>query len=128
MGKDVHMGDFVRDLLDRRKQVHSRVARAAGMSPTNFSDMLRRARIGDAILHKVGMAMGVDLVQLVRLSLDGGDELHQDPWSVDSEPAVQHEGKAVVNKAARTITIDLDAFDEEVQLKILRFLQQQPRK
>jgi hypothetical protein len=34
----------------------------------------------------------------------------------------------VATRSARSITIDLDAFDEETQLRILRFIQQQKTK
>lgn len=122
-----HMGDFVRKLLEQRKQVHSRVAKDAGMTPTNFSDMLGRTRIGDDILQRVGAAMGVDLLALVRLRMDARN-MHESAVG-DPPGAYQPALSATIpTSSARTITIDLDAFDEETQLRILRFIQQQKTK
>lgn len=119
---EVHMGQIVRELLEERKQKHRAVADAAGMKPANFSDMLQRKDIGDDILAKVGKAMGVNLLEVVRFRQD--QAYGREPAPVVSEPippyGQQHGGPELV--------VHLDDYTEEMQLKILRFIQQVPKR
>lgn len=116
------MGDFIRGLLEERKQKHGAIADAAGLQRQNFSDMLKRQTIGEDTLVKVGRAMGLDLVQLVRYRKD-------QLMGLDTETGVADPQQEYGRQAAGPeLVVHLDQYSEEVQLKILRFLQQQPKR
>lgn len=116
------MGDVIRDLIVERKQKFVAIARAMPTTPQNFQHILRRRKIGDDILRSISRAMGVDVVELIRLKQDqlagvAGSTRHSTPglpkWGI---------------RHGTELVIRLEEYPDEVQLKIIRFLQQLPKK
>jgi len=121
--KEFHAGDFLRDLFDRHhlKLVSVGAAMVPPTTGQNISGMFNRARIEDTTLVRLGNATGLDILGMVnreKARLQGIDL----PLIASEPPAAYGRG------SANDLVVHLDDFDEATQLKILRFLQQQPKR
>lgn len=124
MVQGFHMGDFIRQVLADHKVNKAAVARSMGVKPQTVNDMLDRQSIGEAVLIKLGAAARIDVLGLVRRE--------QARLSGRELPPPSTVGEAEASYGRRSpgveLVVNLEEYDEATQLKILRYLQQLPKK
>jgi hypothetical protein len=119
--KEFHTGDFLRELFDKHHLNLASVGRSMGTTGQNSSGMFNRAQIHDETLARLSKATGLDILGMVqrkKAQLYG-----LDVPTMAMEPAPPY-GRG----SANDLVVHLDDFDEVTQLKILRFLQQLPKR
>jgi hypothetical protein len=129
------MGEWLKDLLERRHINVSSVAAAMPGSPSKgvFQKYYASQVISDAVLKKITAAIGFDLYTLAKQEQArrtvGPQVVEPKTTSnVAAEPAARYGHVRAGGQDAWLMTLNLDDFDEAEQLKIVRFLQQLPRK
>lgn len=131
MVNSFHTGDFVRRILERRHINVASVAEAMGIARTTFGGYLDAKTISDTVLIKITNVIGFDLYGMVKAELQrlatpavpGSPSVVAEDMAPYGRPRVQpSEGIGVVWQ------IHADDFDEDTQMSILRFLNQQPRR
>lgn len=126
-----HMGEFVKGLLEERHINAASVAKEMGVKPTSFPSYFRSAVISDDVLIRMTNALKWDLYGLVKAEQARrmvGPPIGE-PSSDIAEPTVQYKARPVAaNDKGLVLMLNMDDYPEDVQLKILRFLQQQPRR
>lgn len=118
--KEFHTGDFLRELFDKHHLKLASVGRRMGTTGQNISGMFKRAHIHDETLVRLGEAAGMDILSMVRkekLRLQGVD------LSQVAEPSPTYGRPSAVD-----VVVHMDDYDETTQLKILRFIQQLPKR
>ena len=118
--KDFHTGDFLRDLFKQHHLKLVSVGKRMGTSGQNISGMFNRAHISDDTLARLSKAAGFDILSAVRRAKASayGDDA---PLSVVAEQPARY-------GSASDLLVHLDEYDEATQLKILRFIQQLPKR
>lgn len=118
--KEFHAGEFLRDLFKRHHLKLVSVGRSMGTTGQNISGMFDRAHITDQTLLRLNEATGLDvlgMVQREKARMLGIDV------SMVSEPAAPY-----TRSSATDLVVHMDDYDEPTQLKILRFIQQLPKR
>ena len=129
-----HMGEWVKQVLEDRHINTASVARAMGVTTGAFHSYFKSAVLQDETLRKMSTALKFDIFTMVKQEqarLLNGDA-HKAPdenSSVMSEPPARY-GRVKVgsNPDAWLMTLNMDDFADDVQLKIVRFIQQLPRR
>jgi transcriptional regulator with XRE-family HTH domain len=126
------MGTWLKELLEKRHINNASVARGMGVTSNTFQSYFAATQIGDEVLKKITAAIGFDLYTLAK---EEQARRTVGPQVVDSkaaaaveEPSARYGHVRANGKDAWLMTLNLDDFDEGEQLKIVRFLQQLPRK
>lgn len=119
--KEFHTGEFVKALFDRHHLKRASIARSMGISPQAISGMFDRADIGEDLLARLSNASGIDFLTSVRRErarIGGVEET-----SMLMEPPASYGRSSAVD-----VVVHMDDYDEPTQLKILRFIQQLPKR
>lgn len=128
-----HMGEYVKSILDERHINGASVARAMEIETTSFPSYFRSKVISDDVLMRMSNALKFDLLSMVKeeqARRSSGPAIGQYSTNVVQEPPAVPYGL----KAGRTagqgmvLTLNLDEFPEDVQLQLIRYVQQLPRK
>ncbi len=130
------MGEFVRKILDERHINLNSLGEAMGKSGQAVGKNLNSKSIGEEILVKMSEALKFDLLGMVRDEQARLSEPAPSSAEVVAESAApytrRYSGKNAIPGAnggsGFDLTIRMDEYDSDVQLQILRFLQQQPRR
>lgn len=126
-----HMGEFVKELLEQRHINMASVAKEMGVKPTSFPSYLKSQVISDDVLIRMTNALKWDLYGLVKAEQARrtlGPPIGEQPSEL-AEPQVQYKARPVAaSDKGLVLMLNMDDYPEDVQLKILRFLQQQPRR
>lgn len=128
------MGDFLKAFFERRHINAASVARAMGVEPTSFPSYFRSKVLSDAVLRRISKALELDVYTLVKAEqarVTMGPSIGQPaPQSGEvQEPPISYvPATGMASPNACTLVINLDEFADDVQLRILRYVQQQPRR
>lgn len=127
-----HMGEWVRELLERRHINVSSLAEAMKVTRGAFQSYFKATVISDKVLREMTKAIGFDLYSMVkeeqaRRTL-GTEVKKEEKESVVSEPVARYGHVRQGGHDAWLMTLNMDDFDQAEQMKIVRFLQQLPRK
>lgn len=120
--KEFHVGEFLKDVFDRHHIKRAGVARALDVSPQSISNIFDQVDVGDERLIRLSRATGLDLLGMVRRERLKRQGIEPE-LAIASEPAPSY-GRP----SAMDLTVHMDDYDEATQLKILRFLQQLPKR
>lgn len=128
------MGEFVRDLLEKRHIKVASMARAMGIDPKSAPSYWTSAVITDDVLMRMTNALGWDLYSIVKNeqakrtiapALSSSDS----SASTVSEPVTRYERRpASASDKGMVLMVNLDEFEELEQLKLLKYLNNAPRK
>lgn len=124
MVKGFHMGEFIKELLDEHKVKYAALAKEMGKSAQNVSDIFKRATVGDAVLMDLGKAARLDLIGMVRREQARLSGRELPPLNAVGDPAAVYGRRA----AGMELVVNLEEYDEATQLKILRYIQQLPKR
>lgn len=129
------MGEWLRELLDRRHINVTSVAKAMqpSVSAGAFQKYYASQVISDVVLRKITAAIGFDLYSMAkeeqaRRTVGPQVVAPAGAPAVVSEPAARYGHVRQGGQDAWLMTLNLDDFDEAEQLKIVRFVQQLPRR
>lgn len=127
-----HMGEWLKDLLKKRHIKSASVAKAMGVAATSFQSYYGAAVIGDDTLRKITAVIGFDLYSMAKEEQArrtiGPQAVEPTVSSSANEPEARYGHVRQGGQDAWLMTLNLDDFDEAEQLKIVRFLQQLPRR
>lgn len=128
------MGEWVKDLLERRHINFASMARAMEIDPKSTASYWTSKVISDEVLMRMTNALGWDLIGMVRneqarrMSPQAlpGDAIGE---SLMSEPMPAYQRRpASASDSGLVLMVNLDDYDEPDQLRILRTLQQVPKR
>lgn len=133
-----HMGEFLKTLMEQRHINVSSLAEAMGIKPQSFPSYYRSAVIKDEVLIKMTNALGWDLFGLIKQEQARrmvGPRIGEKQSSTDanlpmaSDAAVEYRRRPPsAPDTGLVLMINLDEYAEDSQLRILRVLQQEPRR
>ncbi len=131
------MGEFVKELLEKR---HINVASmGSAMVPSvksgTIQNYYKSAVISDDVLDRMTRALGFDLRGMVQdeqarrsdvkaeLRTAGSNQVAE-----EAPPYVRRPSVSTTGGSAYEIVLKMEEWPEDVQLRILKFLQQQPKR
>ena len=118
--KEFHTGQFLKDLFKDRHLKLASVGKRMGTTGQNISGMFERAHVTDETLRRLNAATGIDvlgMVQREKARLLGID------IPMVSEPRAPY-GRP----SGSDYVVHMDEYDEQTQLRIVRYIQQQPKR
>lgn len=132
------MGEYVKALLDARHINVTSLANAMKIKAGSFHSYYQSAVISDEILIKITNALGWDLYSIVKNeqarrmmgpAIGEKQTTTGKDLPVVASPAVEYKRRPPsAPDTGLVMMLSLDEYPDEVQLQILRFLQQQPKR
>jgi hypothetical protein len=126
------MGTWLKELLKKRHINSASVAKTMGVTANTFQSYFAATLISDDVLKRITAAIGFDLYSLAKEEQArrtvGPQVVDSKAASTVEEPSARYGHVRAGGKDAWLMTLNLDDFDEAEQLKIVRFLQQLPRR
>lgn len=125
------MGEWVKALLESRHIKIASMARAMGIDEKSAASYWTSKVISDDVLMRMTNALGWDLIGMVRN--EQARRMAPAPVasseSTAAEPAVPYTRRpAAAPESGLVLMVNLDEYEEAEQLKILRALQQMPKR
>lgn len=101
----MHIGNLIREVLDKKKIVHRRVADELNMSQQNFAGLLKRKSPDVATVIKIGQVINFDFLEIIHK-----ENVQEFEGNTVQEPAPKYEARAAVNKVP--VVVELDGTNE----------------
>lgn len=125
---ELHIGEYVRQVLLKRHINRSSLAKELGVSQPAVEGYLRAANLGDMVLLKMSKALQFDLYGMVQAEKAKRLPKALKPGNVVCEPPVKYGTTSPTGSTGVTIVLNMEDYDEETALRIFQFLSQQPKK
>lgn len=127
--KTFHTGNYLRELFKEHHLKLSSLARVLGVRPQTVHGYLQQENLSDEILVRLGNASKLNVLGMVRIAKGTGPAKYgvDEEVSILAEPTMGWTRPSDKAEGLR-ITIQLDDYEQPVQLQIVRYLQQLPRR
>lgn len=127
------MGEFVKGILDERHINGASVARAMGIEVQSFPSYFRSKSISDDVLRRMSNALKFDLLSMVKEEearrMAGPAIGEKNPHVLNEPPGPAYGLKSgPAPGQGMVLTLNMDEFPDDVQLQLVRYVQQLPRR